>query len=36
MLAECELPYLDDVLKQLNAAMTHIQKLIGDMEMCVR
>lgn len=33
-MAECQLPYLDDVLKQLNAAMSSIQKLIGDLEMC--
>ncbi|CAI4224692.1 unnamed protein product [Auanema sp. JU1783] len=35
-LAECELPYLDDVIKQLNIAMSIIQRLIGDLEMCKR
>ncbi|KJH52473.1 hypothetical protein DICVIV_01319 [Dictyocaulus viviparus] len=33
-LAECHLPYLDDVLQQLNSAATEIELLIGNMEMC--
>ncbi|KAJ1363466.1 hypothetical protein KIN20_023339 [Parelaphostrongylus tenuis] len=33
-LAECHLPYLEEVLQQLDLAMTQIERLIGSMEMC--
>ncbi|ETN79757.1 rogdi-like family protein [Necator americanus] len=33
-MAECQLPYLEEVLQQLNLAIIHIEKLIGNLEMC--
>ncbi|VDM58609.1 unnamed protein product [Angiostrongylus costaricensis] len=33
-IAECHLPYLEEVLQQLDLAMTQFEKLIGNMEMC--
>ncbi|KHJ75596.1 hypothetical protein OESDEN_13880 [Oesophagostomum dentatum] len=33
-MAECQLPYLEEVLQQLNLAQTHIERLIGNLEMC--
>ncbi|VDM68222.1 unnamed protein product [Strongylus vulgaris] len=33
-MAECQLPYLEEVLQQLNLALTHIERLIGNLEMC--
>lgn len=33
-IAECHLPFLEEVLHQLDLAMTQIERLIGNMEMC--